>query len=391
MNEFPGQFDRRTFITGAGASAIALALPVLPAEAVSTQDSIIVSPSGADDAPGSLAHPIRSLDRALALGRSVGRSTILLRAGTHELTQPLHITAGNAPLRISNYAREEPILSGGTRLQLDWRPFRDEIFQATVPSGTTTDQLFINNRRQVLARYPNFDPNARYLNGFSADAIGPARVARWNNPAGGYIHALQHSLWGSLHYRITGKDVNNTLHCEGGWQINSGNQPMHKEYLFVENIFEELDAPGEWFLDEQSSTLYFYPPADLDLGTLAAQQAPASFRAVNVSHITVKVPDLHRTSKFYQEFFGMPLRQQSATTHILGVGNSFFGIEQGDNPHASVDHYDFGIENFNADAIRAKLTELNLKFSGTSQESFKFNDPHGFLIQLNDPDYSGHV
>ena len=51
----------------------------------------------------------------------------------------------------------------------------------------------------------------------------------------------------------------------------------------------------------------------------------------------------------------MPLRQQSATVHILGVGNSFFGIEQGDSQTATVDHYDFGIANFNADAVRARL------------------------------------
>ena len=133
----------------------------------------------------------------------------------------------------------------------------------------------------------------------------------------------------------------------------------------------------------------------LSLAALAAVAQPGpqekGCRAVSINHITVKVPDLHRTSKFYQEFFGMPLRQQSATTHILGVGKSFFGIEQGDNQPASVNHFDFGIETFNADAIRARLTELNLKFSGTSQESFKFNDPDGFLVQVNGPDYVGHV
>jgi len=126
-------------------------------------------------------------------------------------------------------------------------------------------------------------------------------------------------------------------------------------------------------------------------GALVAPPEPTGFPAISLNHITVKVPDLHRTSKFYQEFFGMPLRQQSATTHILGVGKSFFGIEQGDNQPASVNHFDFGIENFNADAIRARLTALNLKFSGTSQESFKFNDPDGFLVQVNGPDYVGHV
>ena len=230
---------------------------------------------GADDAPGSLAHPIRTLDRALALSPSRGRSTILLRAGTYELTQPgFDITAANAHLRIANYAQEEAILSGGTRLQLAWRPYRKRVFQATVPSGTTTDQLFINNRRQILARYPNFDLNAPVSTGFAADAVSPDRVARWNNPAGGYIHGLQRSLWGSLHYRITGKNADNTLRSEGGWQISAGDRPLHKEYQFVENIFEELDAPGEWFLDERSSTLYFYPPAGIDLDKATVDTRP---------------------------------------------------------------------------------------------------------------------
>src|SRR6202521_3779893 len=84
-------------------------------------------------------------------------------------------------------------------------------------------------------------------------------------------------------------------------------------------------------------------------GALASPPAPTGFRAVSLNHVTVRVPNLHRTSQFYQEFFGMPLRQQSATVHILGVGSSFFGVEQaapGQKP--SVDHYDFGISGFNA-------------------------------------------
>jgi catechol 2,3-dioxygenase-like lactoylglutathione lyase family enzyme len=125
-----------------------------------------------------------------------------------------------------------------------------------------------------------------------------------------------------------------------------------------------------------------------------AQAAPkeAELKAVTINHVTVKVPDLHRTSRFYQEFFGMPLKQQSATIHILGVGDSFFGIEQGDSKTATVDHYDFGISGFNADEARAKLKKRNLTFAdGNSKESFKFHDPDGFQVQLNAPDYVGHV
>jgi catechol 2,3-dioxygenase-like lactoylglutathione lyase family enzyme len=134
----------------------------------------------------------------------------------------------------------------------------------------------------------------------------------------------------------------------------------------------------------------------LSLAAVAAGAQSAAkeegFRAVSINHITVKVPDLHRTSNFYQEFFEMPLKQHSAKTHILGVGDCFFGIEQGDSQAARVDHFDFGIAGFDADAVRAKLSKLNLKFdSSNSKESFKFCDPDSFLVQVNAPDYVGHV
>ena len=124
-----------------------------------------------------------------------------------------------------------------------------------------------------------------------------------------------------------------------------------------------------------------------------AQAAPkqSGLRAVSLNHVTVRVPDVHRTSQFYQEFFGMPLKQHSETTHILGVGKSFFGIEQKGST-ADLDHYDFGIAAFNADEVIAKLKARNLKPEpGGNKESFKFRDPDGFLVQLNAADYEGHV
>jgi catechol 2,3-dioxygenase-like lactoylglutathione lyase family enzyme len=126
-------------------------------------------------------------------------------------------------------------------------------------------------------------------------------------------------------------------------------------------------------------------------GALAAP-AKTGFHAVSINHLSVRVPDIHRTSQFYQEFFGMPLRQQSATVIILGVGDSFFGIEQAQGNTASVDHFDFGIANFNADNVRAQLRERGLKSdSSSSKESFKFYDPDGFQLQVNATDYKGHV
>src|ERR1700757_3899589 len=78
--------------------------------------------------------------------------------------------------------------------------------------------------------------------------------------------------------------------------------------------------------------------------------AAPDMKAVTLNHVTVKVADVQRTSKFYQEVFAMPLKQHSEKTHILGVGKSFFGIEQKAGGPA-LDHYDFGIASFNADEV----------------------------------------
>jgi catechol 2,3-dioxygenase-like lactoylglutathione lyase family enzyme len=122
-----------------------------------------------------------------------------------------------------------------------------------------------------------------------------------------------------------------------------------------------------------------------------AAPKPSGLRAVSLNHVTVRVPDLQKTTQFYQEFFGMPLKQHSATTHILGAGKSFFGIEQKPGS-AALDHYDFGIAAFHADDVIAKLQERGLTPEpGGTKESFKFRDPDGFLVQVNGPDYVGHV
>lgn len=125
----------------------------------------------------------------------------------------------------------------------------------------------------------------------------------------------------------------------------------------------------------------------------AEDAGPESFAAISLNHLTLRVPDLQKTSRFYQKFFQMPLRQHSPTVHILGVGKSFFGLEQGSsNEPGRLDHYDFGIAHFNADQVRAALRKHNLEIQDErSSESFKFRDPDGFVVQVNGSDYVGHV
>ena len=265
--------NRRKFLQGAGAAALAGPLAVR-AEIHGVQAEIHISPSGDDLESATLAAPVQTLTRALQLSRERKRQTgfpaiLRLHGGTYELPETLRLTSDDAgtaacPLRIEAVDDGEVILSGGSRLHLQWKPYRDGIYQASVPRGTQTDQLFVNGQRQVLARYPNFDKNARYLNGTATETQLRELSREWKHPEGAYMNGLQASLWGSLHYRVTGRNGDGSLAMEGGWQIDR-DQPMHNDFRFIEGVFEELDTPGEWFLDKEVSTLYFYPPANVDL------------------------------------------------------------------------------------------------------------------------------
>ena len=231
-----------------------------------------VAPRGDDDNSGTIDKPLATFAAAqLAIRASSGRVpvTVWFHAGTYYLPETIKFTAEDsgteiAPVVYAAAPGEQVVLSGGSQLTLEWVPFRGGIFQARTPSGLEMDQLFVNGERLHMARYPNYDPKVAQFNGSAADAISPERVARWTDPTGGYIHAMHTALWGDMHWRILGKKADGSLDYEGGWQ-NNRPSPMHKQFRFVENIREELDAPGECFFDATNRTVYLYPQAGVDL------------------------------------------------------------------------------------------------------------------------------
>jgi hypothetical protein len=168
-------------------------------------------------------------------------------------------------------------VSGSVVLNLKWTVYKNGIWQAKVGKKLIFDELFVNGQLQHMARYPNYNPAARFLGGTAADAISKERVARWKSPEGGYVHALHPCEWGDVHYLIIGKDKKGDLILKGGWQ-NNRPMGMHKKYRFVENIFEELDTVNEWFYNKKTQILYYYPPKGLDLKT-------AKIEAPQIAHL----------------------------------------------------------------------------------------------------------
>ncbi|QDV45704.1 hypothetical protein Enr13x_55830 [Stieleria neptunia] len=236
---------------------------------------IFVSPAGDDANDGSAAAPVATLGRAQSLARqSAGTApvTVSVADGVYYLPETLTFTAADsgAPDRPVLYRAEnegKAVLSGGTKLDLQWTPFRDGIFVSKTPSGLAIDQLFLAGRQQRMARYPNYDASQKTAayQGFAADAFSKQRASGWADPTGGFIHAMHRARWGGYHYRITGKNSDGDVTYEGGWQ-NNRQMGMHKDFRMVENIFEELDAPGEWYHDADTNRLYFMPPQGVDLG-----------------------------------------------------------------------------------------------------------------------------
>lgn len=237
-------------------------------------NDIFVDACGNDKNNGTIDAPFATLERAkeevkIIKSHSNVPICVYLRGGTYYLNKTFtleHEDSGTseAPIIYKSYQNEEVVISGGTRMFLDWSSYRDGIYKAVVPEGTKTDQLFVDGERYMMARYPNYNENVRIFNGYDGECFSKERVSNWKNPKGGFIHSLTKYIWGSYHYLITGKDNNNVIQYEGGWQHN---QPttMHDEYRYVENIFEELDAPGEWYLDESTNTIYVYPKKGIEL------------------------------------------------------------------------------------------------------------------------------
>lgn len=306
------------------------------AVSLSAQTAYFISPQGEDHNNGSMQAPVKTIEKARQMARQTqGETTLYLRGGEYRLTQPLLFTPedGNAQkqLTLRAYPGEQPVLKGSIALTLDWKPYRDGIMQAKVKQPVDIDMLVVDGNIRHLARYPNYDPDAVRFNGTSADATSPARVKKWKNPAGGYLHAMHVSDWGDFHYRITGKDKKGELTLEGGWQNNRQYGISHENRM-VENIFEELDAPGEWYYDASKSILYYYPVPGEDIHR-ATVEVPQLKHLIElrgteknpVKNITIQGIELTQTARTFMEHYEPLLR--SDWTIYRGAAVFFEGTE----------------------------------------------------------------
>ena len=246
-----------------------------------------VATTGSDTNDGSISSPFETLGRAQMAVRTVLPSatdpiTVWVNGGTYYLDQALEFGTADSgsetvPVTYTGVPGETVVLSGAVPLSPTWSTHSGDILVADVGTGLSFDVLFADSEQQVLARYPNYSEEVVIFNGHASDAISSSRVATWSNPTTGLVRGLHNREWGGVSYKITGVRSNGAPELEWVGDNNRGSG-MHGTFRMVENIFEELDAPGEWFYDEDTGLLYFYPPEGLDVTT-------ASFEAASLEEL----------------------------------------------------------------------------------------------------------
>jgi len=282
---------------------------------------LFVAPDGDDANPGTPDAPFATLEaardaiRARRLTRpDASGFTVLVDEGVYFRTETFRLTEADsgqpyAPMIYRAWPGGEVRLIGGVKLEPGWcTPVTDPAILARLPeiargrvvqanlkaqgiedygemsiSGPMLE-LFCNGKRLPLARYPN--DGWMYIDQIveSDDAGRPrladenkqgqafqytdGRPARWLDAEELELHGFWYFGWTDEHCKVDEIDPDNQLitldHVPGGG--------MRKGQWFrALNLLEEIDLPGEWYLDRTRGVLYLWPPwskHDIFLSTL---------------------------------------------------------------------------------------------------------------------------
>lgn len=252
---------------------------------------------------------VRKLKSAGPLTKPIN---VFMRGGIYELPQTLRLGAEDsgtpkAPVVYRAYLKEKPVIIGGRTIS-GWQPYRDGILKADVGSQGFKDiyfrQLFFDGKRQILARYPNYDEDNPLTGGWlymDGDKVPmyqdianeslrtfkykPEDRRDWAHPEEVEVMVFPRFNWWNNLISITSIDRESrivTLTRDASY----GNRSNDRYYY--RNALEELDAPGEWYLDKSSWTLYFWPPSDIGKGTVYAPSLQTLIEAKDASYVTFR-------------------------------------------------------------------------------------------------------
>ncbi len=191
-------------------------------------------------------------------------------------------------------------------------------------TGARGPELFLNGEPMTLARWPNEGfsktgmvvesgdvirawmddaKGGRVMNheyvpekgrsdppkGFSFK-MDPERLARWKTADAMMLKGYWFYNWSDQTVKVASIDAEEGIIRSvqpSAYSIKQGQR------FFAYNLIEELDAPGEWYIDRASGVLYLYPPHNDDAAMLELSVITESLiKFDGASHLTIKGFDL---------------------------------------------------------------------------------------------------
>jgi parallel beta-helix repeat protein len=246
-----------------------------------------VSPQGNDANAGTEPAPFATLSKArdairkLRADQHNENMTIFVHDGTYEMTEPLVLDSKDSDLVIEAAKGSKPVFLGSRKVE-GFGAYKGLILKADVSDlglgKLHVRQLLFDGERQPLARYPNYDPQNPLYGGWafiqdipkekeeghkwkSECYLSEKDVRHWDHPEDVEMNVFAMYGWWNFILPVKGIDGASrklSLAKDCGYDLHP-----HNRFMF-QNALEEIDSPGEWYLDRRTQTLYFWPPKSLE-------------------------------------------------------------------------------------------------------------------------------
>ncbi|HET9169118.1 MAG TPA: hypothetical protein VFN97_06765 [Actinospica sp.] len=310
----PGRRTRwaTTVLAATGAAALLFGSPSALAASTTTSHraepravtSLYASPNGSGTACAASA-PC-SLTQARAKVRSLipsmsGDLDVDLLGGTYRLASPFQLGPQDSGANGHNVVYQAapgqtPVFTGAQRVT-GWSEYDSSkgIYRATVPAGTRSSQLFVNGQRAVRARSA-LNPSGFTLSGSSFITSDPSYASFTNQSQ---IQIVDDNDWkqmrcplssitatssggSSLNLNPTCFANNNTNVPNAGFPFNGSGLPALSGISWIENAYQLLTTPGQFYLDSTAGYLYYIPPTGQNMAT-ADVELPTQQELVDLS------------------------------------------------------------------------------------------------------------